>query len=241
MKEAIILNTAAAQERMPGHGLRLGAAKVWEEQDHRVPAQLLKAARNIDYRYWTAGDLQDQGATPHCVEYSVRGMLEGSPVRRDSDWIPRGEIYKWCQNNDEWAGTNYEGTSVHAGMKWLKMQGYVSSYRFARNIDELHAHLMLDGVAVAGTTWWEYMSYIDEFGYARIGGKNYGGHAYVIRGGNRLARDWVTETRGKYKIRNAWGLDYGEGGEAWITADDLSALIEDYGEIALPIEVKRTV
>jgi C1A family cysteine protease len=82
------------------------------------------------------------------------------------------------------------------------------------------------------------MSYIDEFGYARFTGTNYGGHAYLIRGGNRLARDPVTRTLGKGKLRNSWGDVYGEGGEAWITYKDIQALIDDYGEMALPIELK---
>jgi hypothetical protein len=66
---------------MPGHGLQLGAAQVWKDQDWRPPKGLLYAASGIDYKYWTSGDLQDQGAFPHCVEYSGRGLLECSPDR----------------------------------------------------------------------------------------------------------------------------------------------------------------
>jgi hypothetical protein len=225
--------------RMPGHGLRKGAAEVWRKEDWRPEKKLLTAARNLDYRYWTAGDLQDQLDTPHCVEYSGRGLLEASPHRNQAEGIPRGSIYSWCQDNDEWAGDDYDGTSVHALMKWLKDNGYVSSYEWARTVDELHAHLMTRGPAIAGTTWTSQMSYIDEFGYARFDGEDYGGHAYLIRGGNQKAKDPVTGTYGKAKIRNSWGVDYGEGGEAWITYKDLQDLIDDYGEVALPIEVKK--
>lgn len=228
----------APKGKTPGHGLILGAAKVWEEEDHKPNKKLLTAARNIDYRYWAAGDLQDQGNTPHCVEYAGRGLLEGSPERNQSEHIPRGSMYAWMQDNDEWAGNNYDGTSVHALMKWLKMKGYVKSYEWAETVEQLHAHLMTRGMAVAGTTWTQYMSYVDEFGFARLGGANYGGHGYIIRGSNRLAIDPVTRMKGKFKLRNSWGLDYGEGGEAWVTHHDMQELIDDYGEVALPIELK---
>jgi hypothetical protein len=242
MREAIKLSVAEESERMPGHGLRLGAARVWAAADHRVPPGLLYAASRVDYRYWAPGDLQDQGPVPHCVEYATRSMIEGSPIRLQAEGIARGSIYDWCQRNDEWAGTNYDGTSVHAAMKWALAHGYISSYKWAKSVEEAHAWLMTNGIIVAGTTWWEHMSYVDEFGYARIGGANYGGHAYVIRGGNRLARDpRYPEVKGKRKLRNNWGLEYGEGGEAWINDRDFAALIEDYGEIALPVEVKRSV
>jgi|SRR5215207_7449364 len=235
----IKLSREERSARMPGHGLRKGAATVWASEDWRPPAKLLTAARKLDYHYWPAGDLQDQGDTPHCVEYSGRGLLEASPIRNQAEPIPRGSIYSWCQRNDEWEGESYEGTSVHALMKWLKANRYVSSYEWAKSIDEVHAHLMTRGPVVAGTTWTSDMSYVDEFGYARFTGTNYGGHAYMIRGGNRLAVDPVTRTKGKRKIRNSWGIKYGEAGEAWITDDDIQKLIEDYGEMALPIEVKK--
>jgi len=223
--------------RMPGHGLRKGAAEVWREQDWPVQKSLLSAARNIDYRYWTAGDLQNQEDTPHCVEYSARGMLEASPHRNQVEGIPRGSIYHWCQDHDEWAGNDYDGTSVHAAMKWLVANKYVTSYRWAKTVADVHAHLVTTGVVVAGTTWTKDMSYVDEFGFARFTGENYGGHAWIIRGSNRLALDPVTRKTGKMKLRNSWGVGYAEGGEAWLTFADMQKLIDDYGEVALPVEV----
>jgi hypothetical protein len=223
--------------KTPGHGLILGASKVWEEEDHKPGKQLLAAARNLDYRYWPRGDLQDQGNVPHCVEYAGRGLLEASPARNQTEHIYRGTIYQWCQDHDEWAGDDYDGTSVHALMKWLKLNGYVKSYEWAETVEQVHAHIVTRGPAVLGTTWWQSMSYVDEFGYARIGGANYGGHAYFLRGRNRLAKDPVTGVYGKSKLVNSWGEDYGEGGESWINDNDLQALIDDYGEIALPVEM----
>src|SRR5215207_6642985 len=107
MKNSLHLSASESREKMPGQGLRLGAAKVWEKEDWRPSDRLLTAARNIDYRYWSAGDLQNQGDTPQCVEYSGRGMLECSPARNQVEGIPPGSIYGWCQDNDEWAGNNY--------------------------------------------------------------------------------------------------------------------------------------
>jgi hypothetical protein len=235
------LSTPERQERMTGQGLRRGAAKVWQEEDWRAEPSLLRAARGKDWLYWTSGPLQDQGATPHCVEYSTRGLLEASPARNKTKTIPRGSIYGWCQKNDEWSGEADDGTSVHAAMKWLKQNSYIESYEWARTAEEAHAHLMTRGPLVIGTTWYEHMSYVDEFGYARISGANYGGHAYMIRGGNRNKKDPVTGVVGACKIRNSWGLEYGDKGESWINWKDFQDLIDDWGEIAMPIELKRHI
>jgi hypothetical protein len=213
-----------------------------DERDFRPKASLLRAAEGRTYRYWIAGPLWDQGNTPHCVEYSTRGLLGCSPVRQDAKYMPRGAIYNWCQDNDEWPGKDYEGTSVHAAMKWLKAHGYVSSYEWARTVEQVHAHHMLRGPSVWGTTWYEAMSYVDDFGYARIGGQNWGGHAYLIRGGNSLKKDPETRRLGAFKIRNSWGPTYGKQGvygEAWLPFTDAQNLIDDYGEVALPVELKR--
>lgn len=231
-------NLTPPKHKTPGHGLILGAAKVWEKEDHRPSSRLVTAARNIDYRYWPAGDMQDQGNTPQCVEYATRALLEGSPERNQTEHIPRGSMYAWMQDHDEWPGNQYDGTSIHAAMKWLKEKGYVKSYEWAETVEELFAHLMTRGMALAGTSWTKNMSYVDEFGFARFSGADYGGHGYIIRGGNRLGVDPVTRKKGKLKIRNNWGFDYGEAGEAWLTAEDAQKLIDDYGEIALPIELK---
>lgn len=218
-------------------GYRQGAV---DDRDNKYLAkpQLVRAAEPKLYHYWTGGSILDQGNTPQCVEFSGRGMMSASPIRQDHTKIPRKSIYDWCQANDEWAGSDYDGTSVRALMKWLKANGYISSYEWAKTVEQMHAHIMLRGPAIVGTTWTENMSYVDEFNVARFTGADWGGHAYIIKGSNKTKKDPVTGKLGMFKNRNSWGLEYADKGEAWITWADMQKLIEDHGEIALPVEIK---
>jgi len=223
-----------------------GMGRLWSEDPndakYRPPQKLVRQAEAAPraYRYHIAGPRWDQGNTPHCVEYSTRHLMEANPARNNSRGIPRGEIYNWCQAHDEWAGVAYDGTSVRAAMKYLLEHGFIERYEWAETVEQVHAHLIGRGVALFGTTWTSNMSYVDDYNVARATGANWGGHAYMVRGGNLNKLDPVTRIRGMGKIRNSWDEWGNEGtGEAWITYADIQKLINDYGEAALPVEVKK--
>jgi C1A family cysteine protease len=40
-------------------------------------------------------------------------------------------------------------------------------------------------------------------------------------------------------MQNSWGKGWGQKGRAWITFNDLEALIEDYGEACVATEIKK--
>ena len=160
-----------------------------------------------------------------------------SPVRQGAGASTQ-DIYDWCQKNDEWDGEDYEGTSVHALMRFLQKNGFVESYEWATSVEELHAHLILRGPAVVGTSWYLDMFTPDREGFIRPTGSNAGGHAWLIRGSNANRTDPFTGKRGAFKMRNSWGRNWSKGGEAWVSFADMASLIEDDGEIALPIERK---
>jgi hypothetical protein len=211
-----------------------------DERDNkfRVPRSLVRAGLERTSNYWIPGPNLDQKDKPHCVEYSGRGALACNPVKQVPP-DPLGSIYAWCQRNDEWVGESYDGTSVHALMKWLKANGYISSYDWATSWQDVHAHLMLRGPVIAGTTWTWDMFTPDKWGYIRPTGGVAGGHAWYGRGGNINRKDPYKGAMGAARKRGSWGRNWGERGEAWITYPDIQILIDDYGEVALPIEIKR--
>lgn len=221
-------------------GKGLGRIRQPEDpRDYPVSISPRKMAAVPDYRYWIPGAVLDQGDTPQCVEYSGRTTLLCSPVKQNPP-DPFGSIYNWCQNNDEWPGTDYEGTSVRALMKWLKANGYISSYEWATNVDQMHAHIATRGPAVVGTDWWLDMFMPDRHGYIRPGNYVVGGHAYCIRGSNRRRVDpGIRKPVGAFRKRGTWGVNWADHGEAWISFPDMQRLIDADGEIALPVEIKR--
>lgn len=184
-------------------------------------------------RYWNASQWWgNQGRTPHCVGYSWAHWLEDGPVTQKGPGpiVHPDLIYREAQLIDEWAGENYDGTSVRAGAKYLMHRGFIQEYRWGYTVQDLIQAVMNVGPAVVGTWWYEDMFFPDSTARIRIGGYAAGGHAYVINGYN-------TNT-GVFRLKNSWGRDWGRQGHAYISVDDMARLIDEYGEVCLAVEKK---
>lgn len=195
-------------------------------------------ASGIERRAWHAGFTYDQGGTSQCVAYSGVGWLRAGPVPNRAPLDFR-EIYDACQAVDEWPGAepDYFGTSVRALFKVLRARGFVSEYRWAWDAETVVAHLLAKGPVVVGTTWTDGMSRPDADGFVRPTGAGLGGHAYLLVGANRARRvPWGGA--GAVRILNSWGRGWGENGRAWLSFEDLHALLRDHGEAATATEVQ---
>ena len=116
-------------------------------------------------------------------------------------------------------------------MKVLQSRGYVASYHWGRNIEEVSRAVLDLGPVVLGTNWHQIMSTPNFKGRIKVGGRVVGGHAYLLIG--------VNLRTGVGTICNSWGMKWGKDGLATITLTDLDYLIQSRGEAALALEVKR--
>lgn len=231
-------------------GLGTGRLYIEDERDWPLRSADLRPETEEDqeslnrgWRYWWQdGWWGDQGRTPQCVAYSWLHYVEDGPTthapktpqrnaqHRSGALYDAVTMYNWCQRNDQWPGENYDGTSVRAGAKYLQAQGRISQYRWAGNIDELTRAVLTAGPVVVGTLWTRSMAFPDEEGFISVGdtsGQLYG-HAYLING--------VNLNENKARIKNSWGRDWGDDGNAWIALDELEWLINQDGEACLAIE-----
>ncbi len=71
--------------------------------------------------------------------------------------------------------------------------------------------------------------YPDSQHVIRVEGPVVGGHGYLISGVN-------TKTR-RLRMKNSWGLDWGDKGHAWIGFDDMRVLIDGKAELCLATEI----
>lgn len=186
----------------------------------------MKATGAKGSKYWAEGPWQgDQGNTPQCVGYAWAHWLSGHPIRQ---WLSPYGIYRMAQHEDEWEGENYDGTSVRAGAKVLKALGYIHEYRWAKSVEALVTCVLQHGPVVVGTDWREGMMETDENGFIHAEGLVLGGHAYIVNG--------VNTREEKARVRNSWGLDWGDSGKAYIHLKSLDKLIKAQGEACVAIE-----
>ncbi len=203
-----------------------------DTRDHQfllknVSASETKANKTGKYRkswrssYWNGS----QGNSPSCVGYAWAHWLSALPI---GQWLSPEGIYNVAQLLDHIDGENYAGTTVRAGAKVLQKLGYISSYHWAFNTDELIEALLHKGPIVVGTTWYSNMTQPYQDGMLDIGGSNCGGHSYLLNG-----VDLKTKT---FRMKNSWSKYWGIRGHAFIKIDDFAKLLSPDGECCLGIE-----
>lgn len=210
-------------------------------KDERDAKYLLphRSTKAITYKYWTAKPALDQLDTPMCVGFSTYQWLTAFPVKNIPPFSP-ADMYRMAQDNDEWPGNDYEGTSVRGAFKALKAKGYVSEYRWAPDAKAIVDHLLTSGPVVVGTEWNEGMFMADSLGCIDdIGGKEVGGHAYLLIGANRLKP--TPNGNGAVRILNSWGVNWADRGRAWLSFKALDDLMSRDGEACAATEVKVAI
>ena len=219
---------------------RLGRLIVKDERDikFQIKSLLPKEMPGITYKYWwTNGWWGNQGETPHCVAYSWTHWLASGPKTQKNSRkggvapFDTTYLYNEAQKVDDWEGEDYDGTSVRAGAKILKANGFISEYNWAWDLDTTVKTLLTLGPVVVGT-WWTYdMSFPDKDGVIKSTGAKLGGHAYLL--------DGVNVNKKMFRIKNSWGRNWGKKGFAYISFSDMESLIKDYGEVCLAKEIEK--
>lgn len=177
-------------------------------------------------RYWNDSAVwYDQGETSSCVGHAWAHWAANSPIVQRIN--PFG-VYTFSQYLDEYAGEDYEGTSVRAGAKVMKALGFIAEYRWATTLQLAIDALLEQGPVVVGTNWYEGMMEPDRDGFIHPTGEVVGGHGYLWNG--------VDVAKRRIRVKNSYGRKWGQRGRAWLSFDDAKRLIAEDGEVCLALE-----
>lgn len=240
-QNVIVQNVDGKIINRPLRTRKFGRLASLDLRDHDHLLSVPRRLPSIWSKTWGAIKPLDQGNSPECVAFSSTQWLFAGPIknrraeRADMAWTH--DLYHRCQENDEWAGEDYEGTSVRASMKVLQGDGYIGEYVWAFEIEPIINHILIAGPIVFGTIWFDGMMDTDKSGFIYATGAAVGGHAYVGLGVNRRKR-CPDGSRGAFRILNSWGA-WGEGnsGRAWISFVDFAKLLHEDGEAAAAVEI----
>ncbi len=198
-----------------------------------LPIQETKTFKYWHPNFWW-GNQED---TSECVAFSWAHWLAEGPSTQIRERIKNNKpidtsyLYNEAKKNDEWNGEDYDGTSVRAGAKILKRDGFISSYVWAWDIETIKNALLTKGPLVVGTVWTYDMFFPNKNGLIHATGQEMGGHAYLL--------DGINIKKKLIRIKNSWGKDWGKNGFAYISFDDMEKLILNQGEACLAIEIEK--
>lgn len=213
---------------------RLDRVPQFDPKSRRYAAAVaLPMSRPCRTVMWDCSQILDQGKEGACVGFAWTYELiaEPFPTTGLSDATAQ-EIYQRAKQLDDFAGEDYEGSSVLGGAKVLAEKAFLTEYRWAFTFDEMCTALSYRGPVVLGVAWYESMYETAADGFVRIAGAQVGGHAIMARGLN-MERQAVV-------LRNSWGPSWGGGGDlgagdAYLSFDDTRRLLAEDGECCVPI------
>lgn len=209
-------------ERRTFQGRVLDASLEADPRDYRL---LIAAPQpgELQSKKWECPVRLDQGSEGACVGFGGGHHIACHPWPQSVTERIARFFYEGAQDHDEWAGSNYEGTSGNGLMKFLHQAGIIGTYYRVRTRDELDRLLSEKSPVSGGFPWKEGMFDPDRGGFVHYTGPVKGGHYVCING--------VDFEHKYYWIVQSWGRRHGLDGEVKVSFADMEAMIRDGGKI----------
>ena len=169
----------------------------------------------------------DQGSEGACVGFGHVQGFNSDPKRHKKGNDYGHEVYREATYIDDWPNedwTNSSGTSVRAGAEVMLKRGHIPGYAFTYSVQEIATWILNKGPVIIGVDWYAGMdrpSQKNDY-FIKPTGARRGGHCTLIDGVR-----WNRDSSDYFRVLNSWGPDWGFGGRARITAEDLHKLLSE--------------
>ena len=223
------------------HGL--GREYLADERDANYPMSLLLPQRRSTrpYRYWQEAWWGDQGATSECTAYAGTAWLTDGPVLNET-FIEPDELFLEEKQIDG-LPVGSEGSTVRACMQVLQRRGFVQSYHWAMDVEDVITAVLDSGPVDVGTNWYQsffsptadFELVIDESQISHRTGKPVaGGHSYLLNGIEMRSDQRLGKPH--FRMKNSWSRTWGHAGVAYISFETMGRLMSEHGEACLALE-----
>lgn len=194
--------------------------------------------RPVTVHWQVAGEVLDQGELGSCTGNAMahwENLTRAAENPEKADFLNQEhaiELYSRATVLDEFPGEyppEDTGSSGLAVSKAAKDLGYISEYRHGFGLHDALVSLKTAPVLI-GTAWYSGMLQADkqkDF-VLDVSGDSMGGHEYLM-----IGCDVDDET---VTILNSWSGAWGLNGTAKISFDDMRKLLEDQGDVVMPVQ-----
>jgi hypothetical protein len=199
----------------------LGYARKFQLDNYPLEEEYVNAGQRMaplsfprTFKYYTIGAPLNQGREGACTGFAVQNFLNAAPLMSKGTNRDAQRIYYRAREIDEWAGEDYDGSSISAAIRAANEYGIVGTWGYLDSHDACVKWAFEgNGGIVYGMNWYEGMYVPNALGYLRPTGKLSGGHAIFGSGYNKFKDG---------RVFNSWGKSWGDGGLAWIGSADLA-------------------
>lgn len=200
-------------------------------------------------RNWLVGYWLNQLRLPGCTGFGAEHCMGARPRSSSTTDDMAATTYYEAQRRDQWAGENYEGSSVLGAMEAELAFKRIKAYWWGTTLKELIVGVANYGPMEDGIDWYDGMFEPNADGFLEPTGGIAGGHAFCRNGVNlrwlsgtsdaaKRSEDWfeyLNLSDSFFRIHNSWGKGWGENGEAKIRLVHYrDVFIPQRGEFALP-------
>lgn len=219
----------------------LGRIHVPDDRDANFPMRLVAAPPPVPSnksKLWRAQPNRlNQGSRGACVGFTGANWMGALPIYDRVTDKTGFDLYWACKQID--GIPDVEGTYDRALAKVLVAQGRIERYVWATTIEELRNWVQTTGPVMVGTTWYDQMFNPDHQHLLWPVGNPVGGHEWLVRGFEMRKFQGYTTPQPCYRMRNSWGPNWGDNGEAYILEASLKMLVFDQGGDALGAVEKK--